>query len=80
MVFPVFQDFTSVPAVVDLSAIRDAPKRRCRDPNKINPLVSYKHLFFFFCAFIADLIFVVRNLIDSWENSIEMKRLSYSRT
>ncbi|XP_057469676.1 aconitate hydratase 1-like [Actinidia eriantha] len=39
MVFPAFEDFTGVPAVVDLSAMRDALKRRGRDPNKINPLV-----------------------------------------
>jgi aconitate hydratase len=32
------QDFTGVPAVVDLAAMRDAFKRLGGDPNKINPL------------------------------------------
>jgi aconitate hydratase len=33
------QDFTGVPAVVDLAAMRDAMKKLGGDPNKINPLV-----------------------------------------
>ncbi|EGC39593.1 hypothetical protein DICPUDRAFT_45137 [Dictyostelium purpureum] len=33
------QDFTGVPAVVDLAAMRDAMKRLGGDPSKINPLV-----------------------------------------
>lgn len=33
------QDFTGVPAVVDLAAMRDAMKRLGKDPQKINPLV-----------------------------------------
>ncbi len=33
------QDFTGVPAVVDLAAMRDAMKKRGADPQKINPLV-----------------------------------------
>src|SRR5262249_51496206 len=32
------QDFTGVPAVVDLAAMRDAMKSRGEDPRKINPL------------------------------------------
>src|SRR5256885_4959025 len=32
------QDFTGVPAVVDLGAMRDAMKKMGGDPNKINPL------------------------------------------
>ena len=32
------QDFTGVPAVVDLAAMRDAIKRMGGDPNRINPL------------------------------------------
>lgn len=32
------QDFTGVPAVVDLAAMRDAMKKLGGDPNKINPL------------------------------------------
>jgi aconitate hydratase len=35
----VMQDFTGVPCVVDLAAMRDAVKRLGGDPNKINPLV-----------------------------------------
>src|SRR6202030_1935094 len=33
------QDFTGIPAVVDLAAMRDAMKKLGGDPNKINPLV-----------------------------------------
>ncbi|MFT6106128.1 MAG: aconitate hydratase [Rickettsiales bacterium] len=33
------QDFTGVPAVVDLAAMRDAMKKMGKDPKKINPLV-----------------------------------------
>ena len=33
------QDFTGVPAVVDLAAMRDGIKALCGDPEKINPLV-----------------------------------------
>ena len=33
------QDFTGVPAVVDLAAMRDAVSRNGLDPEKINPLV-----------------------------------------
>lgn len=32
------QDFTGVPAIVDLAAMRDAMSARGEDPNKINPL------------------------------------------
>ncbi|HLJ01891.1 MAG TPA: aconitate hydratase, partial [Solirubrobacteraceae bacterium] len=35
----VMQDFTGVPAVVDLAAMRDAMRAMGGDPNKINPLV-----------------------------------------
>src|SRR6202012_1032787 len=35
----VMQDFTGVPAVVDLAAMRDAMTAMGGDPNKINPLV-----------------------------------------
>jgi hypothetical protein len=40
------QDFTGVPAVVDLAAMRDAITRLGGDPDKINPLVSqnYDHV------------------------------------
>lgn len=34
----ILQDFTGVPAVVDLAAMRDATERLGGDPNKINPL------------------------------------------
>jgi len=32
------QDYTGIPAVADLAAMRDAVKNRKKDPNKINPL------------------------------------------
>lgn len=35
----IMQDFTGVPCVVDLAAMRDAVRRLGRDPKKINPLV-----------------------------------------
>jgi aconitate hydratase len=35
----VMQDFTGVPAIVDLAAMRDAMREVGGDPNKINPLV-----------------------------------------
>ncbi|MEC4748819.1 aconitate hydratase AcnA [Methylomicrobium sp. Wu6] len=35
----VLQDFTGVPALVDLSAMRDAMRRLGGDPKKINPLI-----------------------------------------
>src|SRR6185436_18876224 len=35
----VLQDFTGVPCVVDLAAMRDAVVRMKGDPNRINPLV-----------------------------------------
>lgn len=35
----ILQDFTGVPAVVDLASMRDGIKRLGGDPNKINPLV-----------------------------------------
>lgn len=35
----VMQDFTGVPCIVDLAAMRDAVKRLGGDPTKINPLV-----------------------------------------
>ncbi len=34
------QDFTGVPAVVDLAAMRDAVAKQNKDPKKINPLVQ----------------------------------------
>jgi len=33
------QDFTGVPAIVDLAALRDAAKKQGHDPHKINPLI-----------------------------------------
>lgn len=35
----ILQDFTGVPAVVDLAAMRDAMERLGGNPNKVNPLV-----------------------------------------
>lgn len=36
-----FQDFTGVPAVVDLACMRDAMNNLGGDSNKINPLVRF---------------------------------------
>jgi len=36
-----YQDFTGVPAVVDLACLRDAMNSLGGDLNKINPLVSF---------------------------------------
>ena len=36
----ILQDFTGVPAVVDLAAMRDAMKDRGLDPQKINPQIQ----------------------------------------
>ena len=45
------QDYTGIPAVADLAAMREAVKEKNKDPNTINPLsavdlvtVSYTHL------------------------------------
>ena len=40
------QDFTGVPAVVDLACMRDAMNMLGGDSNKINPLVSCIPLFY----------------------------------
>ena len=37
------QDYTGIPAVADLAAMREAVKDKNKDPNTINP-VSYTHL------------------------------------
>ena len=37
------QDYTGIPAVADLAAMREAVKEKNIDPNTINP-VSYTHL------------------------------------
>ena len=34
------QDYTGIPAIADLAAMRDAVKSKKKDPNKINPLSS----------------------------------------
>ena len=39
------QDFTGVPAVVDLAAMRDAMVALGSDPNKINPLSFVAEMF-----------------------------------
>ena len=32
------QDYTGIPAIADLAAMREAVKEKNKDPNKINPL------------------------------------------
>lgn len=39
--FVLWQDFTGVPAVVDLACMRDAMNKLGSDSNKINPLVHF---------------------------------------
>ena len=34
------QDYTGIPAVADLAAMREAVKEKNKDPNKINPLAA----------------------------------------
>ena len=43
------QDFTGVPAVADLAAMRDALKDKGIDPNKINPLIKSRSCYRSFC-------------------------------
>jgi aconitate hydratase len=56
------QDFTGVPAVVDLAAMRDAMKTLGGDPNKINPLVP------------VDLVIDHSVIVDFFGNSAAFKR------
>ena len=55
----ILQDFTGVPAVVDLAAMRDAMARLGGDPQKINPLVPVDlvidHSVQVCCRFVARL-------------------------
>lgn len=44
------QDFTGVPAVVDLACMRDAMKNLGSDSNKINPLVWLFHGDYYVCT------------------------------
>ena len=41
------QDFTGVPAIADLAAMRDALKNKGINPNKINPVIRYIRVIFF---------------------------------
>jgi aconitate hydratase len=64
------QDFTGVPAVVDLAAMRDAMTRLGGDPQKINPLVP------------VDLVIDHSVIVDSFGSSKAFKtnvELEYSR-
>ena len=38
------QDYTGIPAVADLAAMREAVKEKNKDPNTINPLLSLIHI------------------------------------
>lgn len=62
------QDFTGVPCVVDLAAMRDAIKRLGGDPNKINPLVN------------GVIIFRHSSLIDSSIFSLQVDYIIMSLT
>jgi aconitate hydratase len=64
------QDFTGVPAVVDLAAMRDAMRQLDGDPQKINPLVP------------VDLVIDHSVIVDAFGNSKALKTnvdLEYSR-
>lgn len=57
----VLQDFTGVPVVVDLAAMRDTVKRAGGDPQKINPLVP------------VDLVIDHSVMVDEFGNSNALK-------
>ena len=57
----VLQDFTGVPAVVDLAAMRSAMKRMGGDPKKINPLVP------------VDLVIDHSVQVDQWSSESALK-------
>ena len=64
------QDFTGVPAVVDLAAMRDAMTKLGGDPNKINPLVP------------VDLVIDHSVIVDEFGSSKSLKKnvdLEYQR-
>src|SRR6185312_10643581 len=64
------QDFTGVPAVVDLAAMRDAMQKLGGDPKKINPLVP------------VDLVIDHSVIVDNFGNSSAFKanvQLEYER-
>ena len=64
------QDFTGVPAIADLAAMRDALKSRNIDPNKINPLSR------------VDLVIDHSVMVDTFGNSssfIENVKKEFSR-
>ena len=56
----VLQDFTGVPCVVDLAAMRDAMKQLGGDPNQINPLVG------------CDLVIDHSVQVDSFGNKVSL--------
>ncbi|MCZ2203419.1 aconitate hydratase AcnA [Bartonella sp. A05] len=56
------QDFTGVPAVVDLSAMRDAMVNLGEDPKKINPLIP------------VDLVIDHSIIVDNFGNSMAFKQ------
>jgi len=58
----VMQDFTGVPAIVDLAAMRDAMRDMAGDPNKINPLVP------------AELVIDHSVQVDSFGNASSFQR------
>ena len=62
------QDFTGVPAVVDLAAMRDAMKNLGGDPQKINPLVP------------VDLVIDHSVIVDAFGNGQALAETSSSNT
>jgi aconitate hydratase len=62
------QDFTGVPAVVDLAAMRDAIAKLGGDPQKINPLVP------------VDLVIDHSVMVDEFGTPAPSSRTSSSNT
>ena len=58
----ILQDFTGVPAIVDLAAMRDAMKRMGGDPKRINPLVP------------VDLVIDHSVQVDSFGSTVSLQR------
>ena len=65
------QDYTGIPAVADLAAMRDALKSKNKDPNKINPLST------------VDLVIDHSVMVDNYANKdslVKMLRKSLIET
>src|SRR6202051_4613434 len=70
------QDFTGVPAVVDLAAMRDAMKHLGGDPKKINPLVPVDLVIDHSVAvnFFGDKAAFGKNVAEEYKQNVERYR------